>query len=876
MDSLFSITADPKDRLRRNLLVLAVIFTFFYSLILTLSPAVRVHSWNAEYRWLHWIGFLVWFTLVLLLEFQVKKIVPESDPFLLPLGALLTGWGLLTIWRLDENLGLRQTIWLGASSLLFFVALRQPKLLKWLRRYKYIWLSIGLLLTGLTFFLGKYPGGEGPRLWLGCCGIYLQPSEPLKILLIIYLAAYLADQAAIRLQLGTLIIPSLVVVGAAILILVAQRDLGTASLIIAFYTLIVYLAIGKRRILLIAAVILIAAGIAGYFLFNVIQYRVDAWINPWADPGGRSYQIIQSLLAFANGGLIGTGPGLGSPGLVPVAHSDFIAAAIGEETGLLGIGGLVIVYALLVVRGFSAALRAPNHFQRLLAAGIAIYLGAQATLILGGNLRMLPLTGVTLPFVSYGGSSLVTSLFALFLLILISGQSNEEQPILEKTTPYLLVGGALMAGFFLLTLLAGWWGIFRSVGLNTRPDNLRWVISDRFVPRGSILDRQNQSIAVSTGDPGSITRKLLYPPLSTTIGYNDPLYGKGGLEYSLDEYLRGLQGNPASTIWYSQIVYAQPPNGLNIRLSLDLSLQQKADELLGNQTGSVVLLNAQTGELLVLASHPYFDPGTLQENWDAWVADPSAPLVNRAVQGQYPIGTTLGPFLLTTVAIQSGLPALPEKLSASIAGNNLSCALPPTTPLTWESVVAAGCPNPIAELSKRLSTGQILDLQRKLGFFDTPAIPLETAEASPEAEINDSLIAALGLTDLKVTPLQMALAAATLSADGIRPAPRLAIAVETPHQGWVVLPSDPSVRALTYSTLNRQIKNFGNTDLPIWHSSGLASDQDQQFTWFLAGTLPDWQGTPLALVVLLEDNQPALAENIGAALLKTAINPAAK
>jgi len=417
-------------------MILAAVFLCVYSTALTVSPAVRLLSWLVDYRWNHWIGFGVWLVFAFLIHAQVAKYAPGRDPFLFPVISLLVGWGLLSIWRLDVNMGIRQTIWLGISGVAFAGGLRIPNLLDWLRRYKYVWLTSGLILTGLTFLIGIYPGGNGPHLWLGCCGIYLQPSEPLKLLVIIFLAAYLSDRIPLSFNLPHLLTPTLIMVGTALAMLVFQRDLGTASLFILLYSIILYLASQRKRMLIASIVTVLAAGIAGYLFFDVVRIRIDAWLNPWLDPSGRSYQIVQSLLAVAAGGLIGRGPGLGSPGVVPVAHSDFIFASIAEETGLIGAYALFGLYGILAGRGFRAALRAENNYQRYLAAGITTYIVTQAILIMGGNLRLLPLTGVTLPFISYGGSSLLTVSLSSLILIIISNRANEDEPApLSRTTP---------------------------------------------------------------------------------------------------------------------------------------------------------------------------------------------------------------------------------------------------------------------------------------------------------------------------------------------------------------------------------------------------------------------------------------------------------
>ncbi|MEJ5202093.1 MAG: FtsW/RodA/SpoVE family cell cycle protein, partial [Anaerolineales bacterium] len=435
---------------------------FLNAIVLTLSPSVRLHSWDVDYRWAHWLGFTVWLVGFSLIHRLFSRKIPERDPYILPVCAMLSGWGLLTIWRLDNNFGWRQTLWLGICLLAIWAGLRIPNLLILLRRYKYLWLTSGLLLTALTFFFGTYPEGIGPRLWLGCCGIYLQPSEPLKLLLIIYLAAYLADRLPISFNLAQLLIPTLVLVGIALLILLAQRDLGTASLFLVLYFIIIYLASGSWRVLLLGLGTIMIAGIAGYLMFDVIRLRIEAWLNPWLDPSGRSYQIVQSILAMAAGRVFGRGLGLGNPALVPISHSDFIFAAIAEESGLAGSLGILLLLGILTIRGILIALKAPNNYQRYLAAGLSAYLATQGILIIGGTNRLFPLTGVTLPFVSYGGSSLLTAFLSILILSRISSHSELQPAPLPQSRPYLFLGAVTLTSLAVLGLINGWWSIVRA------------------------------------------------------------------------------------------------------------------------------------------------------------------------------------------------------------------------------------------------------------------------------------------------------------------------------------------------------------------------------------------------------------------------------
>jgi len=701
----------PKNFVQTRLMILALIFVFLNSVVLTFAPAVRLHTWIADYNWEHWIGFITWLVGYTLLFLQLNKYLPDRDPFLLPIIALLNGWGLLMIFRLSTAFGIRQTIWMAVAIIGMLVALRFKNLLPTLRRYKYVWLVTGLVLTLLTFVIGTYPGGDGPDLWLNLGSVYIQPSELLKLLLIIYLAAYLADTFQARLRLVQLLMPTLLLIAVAVLVLVAQRDLGTATLFIMLYTIVIYLASGKRRILLISFIVVIVALVAGYLVFDVIQLRIEAWLNPWLDPRDRSYQIIQSLIAVANGGILGRGMGLGSPGVVPVAHSDFIFTAILEEFGVAGGIALVTVLALFTIRGLTIALHAPNQYQRFLAAGLTSLIATQSILIMGGTIRLFPLTGVTLPFMSYGGTSLVVSMASALLLLIISNQAEDHSAAIERTRPYSLVGGIFLFGFTAVALLGSYWGFVRSESLLKRGDNPRRAISDMYVYRGIIMDRNNTALTANSGAAGSYIRQLIYPPLSSVIGYSDPNYGQTGIEYKLDGYLRGITNNSDLTVGMTRLLYGQDPAGFDLRLSLDLPLQQVSDGLLSPYIGSIVLMNGGTGEILVMATSPTFDSNLLEEKWETWMVDETAPLLNRATQALYPPGSiTAGIVLARFLSEYTPSTTLPPYNWNTVVGSPDYCAIQPSADADWGELLSSGCIRALSTISMSSLVSDTLEL----------------------------------------------------------------------------------------------------------------------------------------------------------------------
>lgn len=276
----------PGQILQRRLLALAAAFTILYAMILTFSPAVRYHSDSINLRWFHWLGVLIWLFCFVLLEQIINQRLIDHNPMILPIIGFLTSWGMLSIWRLDGSMGFRQSVWLFVSTGVAVGCLSWKKLLVVLRKYKYVWLMAGIILTSLTFLFGVYPSGEGPRLWLDFGGVYLQPSEPLKLLLIVFLAAYLSDRVPVSFSVIQLLLPSFVVFATALVILLAQRDLGTASLFTVLFVTMVYLASGKRRLLIFGLIFLVLAGIIGFGFFDVIHIRVDAWLIPgWTQVG---------------------------------------------------------------------------------------------------------------------------------------------------------------------------------------------------------------------------------------------------------------------------------------------------------------------------------------------------------------------------------------------------------------------------------------------------------------------------------------------------------------------------------------------------------------------------------------------------------------
>ena len=356
--------------------------------------------------------------------------LPRTDPFLLPIAATLAAVGQTMTSRLEPGLGPRQGIWvligLGAMTLVGLL----PSV-AWLRRYRYTWATLAILLQILTLVLGRDPNGSGAALWFVIGPVSIQPTEIVKLLLVVFLAAYLEEYRELltlagrrvgRVHLPPLpyLAPILVMIGVALLLFWLQKDLGPALLFSTVLLTMLYVASGRASYVVLGLALLVLGGALASRVFEHVHTRVVTWFDPWSTRDTLGYQLVQALYAFASGGVFGTGLDMGSPRYIPAVHTDFVIAAIGEELGLVGTLAIVSLFVLFVQRGFLIALNARSGFSALLAAGLTSVVALQALIILAGTLELIPLTGITLPFVSYGGSSVVANFVIVGLLLRIA------------------------------------------------------------------------------------------------------------------------------------------------------------------------------------------------------------------------------------------------------------------------------------------------------------------------------------------------------------------------------------------------------------------------------------------------------------------------
>ena len=349
---------------------------------------------------------------------------------------MLCALSVITVARVAPDLLSRQLLWiaLGWATLLGVLVL--PDALGNLRRYRYSWLACGLLLAVVTLIFGEDLNGSGIRLWLRVGPFTIQPSELLRVLLVAFLAAYLAERhdllTAVSMRWGRLRLPPLpylspllAMTGLSMLILVFQRDLGPALLYFGSFIAMIYLATGRGSYLFFGAALFAVAGVLGYAVSSHISERFAIWIDPWSDPEGVGYQSLQALGGLASGGVLGSGPGYGYPTLIPAAQTDYPVVVIGEEWGLLGVAAVILLYAVATLRVLALAAReAPDRFTQLLGAGLGVSLGLQVCIVIAGALRVIPVAGITSPFLSYGGSSMVVGWGVVALVTTMIGPAR--------------------------------------------------------------------------------------------------------------------------------------------------------------------------------------------------------------------------------------------------------------------------------------------------------------------------------------------------------------------------------------------------------------------------------------------------------------------
>ena len=417
-----------RNRELGNLFVVAVLTALGFASVY-ISRQAEVSTGSLSYA-------AFFFALYLVAHFVARHTVPQADPYLLPMAALLTAIGLTEIYRLEPDDAFRQGLWIVIAVGVFaatLIALRRDY--RELESYKYLFGLGAIFLLALPALPGIGTTVNGARLWVRLGTFQFQPGELAKLALIVFLAGYLREKREVIAQarlkdLG----PLLVIWGGAMLVLVETNDLGSGLLYFGVFLAILYVATARFAYVIAGAALFVVGSAGVYKISPHVRDRVEAWLHPFEHADTTAYQLVQARYSIAHGGFGGTGPGQGifaAPGsshvYIPDLNTDFIFAALAQELGLIGAAGLLLVYMLFVVRGFRIALLTDDGFSKLLAVGLTFAFALQAFLIVGGIVGIIPLTGITMPFVSYGGSSVIANFVLLAGLMLLSNRANTQR-----------------------------------------------------------------------------------------------------------------------------------------------------------------------------------------------------------------------------------------------------------------------------------------------------------------------------------------------------------------------------------------------------------------------------------------------------------------
>ncbi|MBS5146577.1 MAG: FtsW/RodA/SpoVE family cell cycle protein [Collinsella intestinalis] len=636
----------------------------------------------------------------------VRIFAPGADPAILPVVFTLSGIGITFVTRLQPDASLGQVIFLFLGVALMVGTLAVVKNLEVVKRYKYVLGIAGIILLVLPMFIGTEIYGS--KLWIKIGGFQFQPGEFAKVLIVLFLAGYLAENRELlsisnRTVLGIkfprlrLLYPLFIVWGVCLLVVAFERDLGSALLFYTIFLIMLYVATGRVSYVIIGLALLAVGAFGMYQIMSHVQVRVAIWLDPFSDAQNLGYQIVQSLFSLADGGLAGVGIGKGMADIIPVAASDMIFAAIGEEMGLLGGSAVLLLFMLFAVRGLTTAARAKSDLAAFSAAGLTAAISFQAFTIVGGVTKLIPLTGVTLPFMSQGGSSLLAS-FVIVALLLRAGDeatgrsteiantstdlatagyrttvrgSHMRRPALDTPESGLLgrvaLANRLTRTVFLFTALFAvlignitYIQVIKASEYQDMPSNNHTINKARFIKRGSIITADGLTLAESIQQAdGTYARSYPNGNLAAhVVGYYSQQYGTMGIENTQNDTLTGSKDYSSWQNALNSLAGISEP-GNSVQLTIDSRIQRAAEQALAGRVGAIVALDPRSGAVLAWASAPTFDNTNIQAAIEAANASGGADtsMYDRATLALYTPGSTFKVLTLAS-ALENGLATL--------------------------------------------------------------------------------------------------------------------------------------------------------------------------------------------------------------------------
>lgn len=636
----------------------------------------------------------------------VRIFAPGADPAILPVVFTLSGIGITFVTRLQPDASLGQVIFLFLGVALMVGTLAVVKNLEVIKRYKYVLGIAGIILLVLPMFIGTEI--HGSKLWIKIGGFQFQPGEFAKVLIVLFLAGYLAENRELlsisnRTVLGIkfprlrLLYPLFIVWGVCLLVVAFERDLGSALLFYTIFLIMLYVATGRVSYVIIGLALLAVGAFGMYQIMSHVQVRVAIWLDPFSDAQNLGYQIVQSLFSLADGGLAGVGIGKGMADIIPVVASDMIFAAIGEEMGLLGGSAVLLLFMLFAVRGLTTAARAKSDLAAFSAAGLTAAISFQAFTIVGGVTKLIPLTGVTLPFMSQGGSSLLAS-FVIVALLLRAGDeatgrsteiantstdlatagyrttvrgSHMRRPALDTPESGLLgrvaLANRLTRTVFLFTALFAvlignitYIQVIKASEYQDMPSNNHTINKARFIKRGSIITADGLTLAESVQQAdGTYARSYPNGNLAAhVVGYYSQQYGTMGIENTQNDTLTGSKDYSSWQNALNSLAGISEP-GNSVQLTIDSRIQRAAEQALAGRVGAIVALDPRSGAVLAWASAPTFDNTNIQAAIEAANASGGADtsMYDRATLALYTPGSTFKVLTLAS-ALENGLATL--------------------------------------------------------------------------------------------------------------------------------------------------------------------------------------------------------------------------
>lgn len=636
----------------------------------------------------------------------VRIFAPGADPAILPVVFTLSGIGITFVTRLQPDASLGQVIFLFLGVALMVGTLAVVKNLEVIKRYKYVLGIAGVVLLVLPMFIGTEIYGS--KLWIKIGGFQFQPGEFAKVLIVLFLAGYLAENRELlsisnRTVLGIkfprlrLLYPLFIVWGVCLLVVAFERDLGSALLFYTIFLIMLYVATGRVSYVIIGLALLAVGAFGMYQIMSHVQVRVAIWLDPFSDAQNLGYQIVQSLFSLADGGLAGVGIGKGMADIIPVVASDMIFAAIGEEMGLLGGSAVLLLFMLFAVRGLTTAARAKSDLAAFSAAGLTAAISFQAFTIVGGVTKLIPLTGVTLPFMSQGGSSLLAS-FVIVALLLRAGDeatgrsteiantstdlatagyrttvrgSHMRRPALDTPESGLLgrvaLANRLTRTVFLFTALFAvlignitYIQVIKASEYQDMPSNNHTINKARFIKRGSIITADGLTLAESIQQAdGTYARSYPNGNLAAhVVGYYSQQYGTMGIENTQNDTLTGSKDYSSWQNALNSLAGISEP-GNSVQLTIDSRIQRAAEQALAGRVGAIVALDPRSGAVLAWASAPTFDNTNIQAAIEAANASGGADtsMYDRATLALYTPGSTFKVLTLAS-ALENGLATL--------------------------------------------------------------------------------------------------------------------------------------------------------------------------------------------------------------------------